>query len=115
MAPRTVNPRTHALRRDEFIDAGQRLIQTRGYEQFSLDDLLTEVGASKGAFYHYFGSKVELLAAIVDRLTDAAMERVQVVVDDPALTAVEKFRGYFAMIASLKAERREFLLELMKV
>ena len=37
------------------------------------------------------------------------------VVEDERLTAVEKFRGYFHMIAALKAEQREFLLQLMKV
>ena len=115
MAPRAVNPHKHAARRDEFIDAGQRLIQTRGYEQFSIEDLLAEVGASKGAFYHYFGSKQALLEAIVDRLVDDALVRVASVVDDEHTTAVEKFRGYFQMIGALKAERRDFLLQLMKV
>jgi len=45
---------------------------------------------------------------------DAAFLRVGTVVDDDSLTAVQKFRGYFGMIASLKAERRDFLLQLMK-
>ena len=76
VAPRTVNVKAHASRRDEFIDAGQKLIQTRGYEQFSIEDLLAEVGASKGAFYHYFGSKQALLEAIVDRLVTNALVRV---------------------------------------
>lgn len=113
--PRTINPATHALRRDEFIQAGQRLIESRGYEQFSVEDLLAEVGASKGAFYHYFGSKVELLAAIVDRLVESAMVVVGGVVDDERLSAVEKFHGYFRMIASIKAGQRDFLVQLMKV
>ena len=76
-APRAINTSRHAARRDEFIEAGQRLIQTRGYEQFSIEDLLSEVGASKGAFYHYFGSKQALLEAIVDRLVTNALVRVQ--------------------------------------
>ena len=115
MAPRTVNPETHASRRDEFIDAGQRLIQTRGYEQFSIEDLLADVGASKGAFYHYFDSKQALLEAIVDRLVDTALLSVGAVVDDERLTAIEKFRGYFRTIASIKSEQMEFLLALLRV
>jgi AcrR family transcriptional regulator len=114
-APRAVNPHKHAARRDEFIDAGQRLIQSRGYEQFSIEDLLNDVGASKGAFYHYFGSKQELLEAIVDRLVDDALGRVASVVNDQRLHAVDKFRDYFRVIAALKAERRDFVLQLMKV
>src|SRR4051794_41269773 len=75
-APRAVNPHKHAARRDEFIEAGQRLIQTRGYEQLSIEDLLAEVGASKGAFYHYFDSKQSLLEAIIERLRAHALLRV---------------------------------------
>jgi AcrR family transcriptional regulator len=113
--PRTINPQRHALRRDEFIDAGQRLIQTRGYEQFSVEDLLSEVGASKGAFYHYFDSKQALLGAIIERIVDAGIAVVARVVADPSLSAVEKFHAYFRTIAAFKAERREFLEKLMTV
>ena len=114
-APRAVNPHKHAARRDEFIEAGQRLIQTRGYEQFSIEDLLAEVGASKGAFYHYFDSKQALLQAIVDRLIELVLPPLTRVVEDEHLTAVDKFRTYFRTVASLKAERADFLLQLMRV
>ena len=30
---RTVNEAAHALRRDEFLDVAQRLLETKGYEQ----------------------------------------------------------------------------------
>jgi AcrR family transcriptional regulator len=115
VSPRTVNARTYALRRDEFIEAGQRLIQTRGYEQFSIEDLLAEVGASKGAFYHYFDSKQALLTAVIDRMADTGLAVVQEVVEDPRLSAVEKFRRYFSGIGSFKTERAAFVLQLMKV
>jgi AcrR family transcriptional regulator len=114
-APRAVNPHKHAARRDEFLDAGQRLIQTRGYEQFSIEELLAAVGASKGAFYHYFGSKQALLEAIVDRLVDMALTRVAPVMNDTSTSALDKFRGFFHEIAALKAEHREFVVQLIQV
>ena len=49
---RTLNLEAHAVRRDCFVDAAQRLIQVRGYEQLSIQDVLDEAHASKGAFYH---------------------------------------------------------------
>ena len=42
MAPRAVNPKKHAARRDEFIDAAQVLITAKGYEQLSIEDVLAE-------------------------------------------------------------------------
>ena len=63
---RTVNATVYAVRREAFVDAAQRLIQTKGYEQMSIQDVLDELDASRGAFYHYFDSKAALLDAVVD-------------------------------------------------
>jgi AcrR family transcriptional regulator len=68
---RTVDQVAHALRRDEFLDVAQRLLETKGYEQVSIQDVLREVGTSKGAFYHYFSSKQALLDAVVQRVAEA--------------------------------------------
>ncbi len=72
---RTLDPAAHALRRDEFVDAAQRLIAAKGYEALSIQDLLDDLGASKGAFYHYFGSKSDLLGAVVDRMVGWRLRR----------------------------------------
>ncbi len=47
---RTLDPAAHAVRREAFIETAQRLIQTRGYERMSIQDVLDDVGASRGAF-----------------------------------------------------------------
>jgi len=112
---RTLNPETHAVRRDAFVDVAQRLIQNKGYEGFSIQDVIDEVGASKGAFYHYFGSKTALLEAIVDRFVEAALAQVARIVDDDSRNAIDKFHAYFATIARLKGEQKEFLVALMRV
>ena len=38
---RTINPHSHAVRRDAFLDATQRLTLTKGYEAFSIQDVPT--------------------------------------------------------------------------
>lgn len=106
---RTLNATNHAVRRDAFVDAAQRLIQAKGYEQMSIQDVLDEVEASRGAFYHYFGSKADLLEAVVERLTDGATVAVLPIVDDPALSAVEKLDGLFTGIARWKGQRTDLL------
>jgi len=102
---RTLDPTAYALRRDSFIDAAQRLIRTKGYEQLSVEEILSEVGASKGAFYHYFDSKESLLAAVVDRMVDAATVTMTPIAMDPELGAVEKLTGLFTSLAQWKGER----------
>src|SRR5256885_16974182 len=82
---RTVNAEVHTVRREAFVDAAERLMQTRGYEQMSVQDVLDDLGASRGAFYHYFDSKQALLEAVLDRMVDAGLGSVAPVVDDPTL------------------------------
>ena len=112
--PRTLNPRTHAVRRDAFLDAAERLIRTRGYDAMSIQDVLDELDASKGAFYHYFGSKEALLEAVIDRMTDAALAVVAPIVDDPRLPAGAKLQAVFSTAGAWKTERSDLLLALLR-
>ena len=111
---RTLDPTAHSLRRDEFVDATQRLMQAKGFDEISVQDLLTDLGASKGAFYHYFDSKAALLEAVVDRIVDGAMGSVEPMLADPQVPAVDKLTGLFAGITSWKNARRDLLLSLMR-
>jgi len=112
---RTLNPEAHAIRRDAFLDAAQALILSRGYDRFSVQDILDATGASKGAFYHYFDSKDALLDAIVDRMADQATARVQPLLDDQSLTAPQKLEAVFGGIAEFKAERRDLVMGFLRV
>jgi len=112
---RTLDPVSHAVRRDAFVDAAALLIQTHGYEQFSVQDVLDGTGASKGAFYHYFDSKDELVDAVVNRMADQATVVVGPVLVDPALPAADKLERLVNGMAQFKAERRELVLGILRV
>ena len=112
---RTLDPAAYAVRREVFLDAAQRLILERGYEGTSVQDVLSEASTSKGAFYHYFDSKGDLLNGVVERMVEGALLSVQPIVDDPGLPATDKLRGLFAGIASFKTARKELLIALMEV
>jgi AcrR family transcriptional regulator len=104
-----------AVRRDAFVDVALRLIQTKGYEQMTVQDVLDELGASKGAFYHYFDSKRALLEAVVERITDGALAALAPLLGDPHLSAARKLEGVFAGIAAWKAQRKELMLAILEV
>lgn len=53
--------------RDEIVDAAFRLFLQRGYEATSLARILETVPYSKGAVYHHFASKEQLLEAVIER------------------------------------------------
>jgi AcrR family transcriptional regulator len=113
--PRTVNATRHTVRRDAFLDAAQSLIQTKGYEAMSVQDLLDDLEASKGAFYHYFDSKQALLEAVIERFADSALATVSPILNDPDLPALRKLERVFASIARFKAEQKDLVVAIMEV
>jgi AcrR family transcriptional regulator len=112
---RRVNSTLYSVRRDAFLDVAQRLVQTKGYEAMSVQDLLDELDASKGAFYHYFDSKQALLEAVVERFADSGVAALAPVLGNPDLSALRKLEGIFAGIARFKAEQKDLVLGIMKV
>jgi AcrR family transcriptional regulator len=111
---RTLDPEAHAIKREAFLDAAQRLIQVKGYESTSVQDVLDSVQTSKGAFYHYFDSKGALLNGVIERMVDAALTAVSPIIEDPDLPAPVKLRGVFGGIAAWKTARKELLLAITK-
>src|SRR5260370_21519473 len=103
------------VRRDAFLDVEQRLIQTKGYEAMRIQELVEQLEASKGAFYHYFDSKQALLEAVVVRFADGAMASLAPVLNDPELPALTKLERVFAGIAGLKAEQKDLMLAIIEV
>jgi AcrR family transcriptional regulator len=69
--PRVV--KAAAVRRAELIDCAQRLFLEKGYERTTINDVIAATGLSKGAFYHHFSAKEDLLEAIAERVGQAAL------------------------------------------
>lgn len=113
--PRTVNVAVHQVRREAFLDVAQRLIQTKGYEEMSIQDVLDALETSRGAFYHYFDSKSALLEAVVERFGNAGVMAVAGVLNDPNLPAIRKLEKLFSTISNFKAEQKELVLALTEV
>ncbi|MFO0725367.1 MAG: TetR/AcrR family transcriptional regulator [Myxococcota bacterium] len=61
--------------REKLLVTATRHFAERGFEQASLNEILSEVGISKGVYYYYFDDKDDLFATVledgVDRLLEA--------------------------------------------
>lgn len=54
---------------EKILDAAQRLFLEKGYDNTTIQDIVDELdGLSKGAVYHHFKSKEEILDAVGDRM-----------------------------------------------
>jgi AcrR family transcriptional regulator len=64
---RTVDPELHASRRDAILDVVERLVAEKGFDRLTIQDLIVGTGMSKGAFYHYFSARSDVLEALLER------------------------------------------------
>ncbi|MBA2627251.1 MAG: TetR/AcrR family transcriptional regulator, partial [Gemmatimonadales bacterium] len=63
--------------RAAILDAAEQLFADRGYEATSLADVGLSAGVSRGTPGYFFGSKVELYRAVIQRCFDAARTAVR--------------------------------------
>ena len=112
--PRTVKEDEHASKRNDILEATQRLLYVKGYEQMSIQDLLNELKISKGAFYHYYASKSELLEAVVEHMFVQVLPVAVSIVEDPALAALPKLQRYFETMGQWKVSKKGALLQVLR-
>jgi TetR/AcrR family transcriptional repressor of nem operon len=72
------------------LDTAQTMILDHGYAGVSVDQLITRVGLTKGAFFHHFKSKKELARTLIQRYSDEGVQlfrdnlaRAKKLSDDP--------------------------------
>jgi AcrR family transcriptional regulator len=112
---RTVNEAAYTARRNAILDAAERAVETTGYEQMAIADLLSELHISSGAFYHYFDSKPALLLALVERMGERIAELVLPIVHDPTLGALDKLQRFFATLDHWKLAHKGLVLAYLRV
>jgi AcrR family transcriptional regulator len=114
MMARIVKEAEYAARRNEILDVAQLLVYTKGYDQMTIQDILDHLQISKGAYYHYFGSKPAMLEALIERLQIEAEKVMLPIMQDDRLPALEKLSRFFNQIGRWKTERKTYLLALIR-
>jgi AcrR family transcriptional regulator len=56
--------------RKRIIETAEKLFNRKGYANTSVQDILDALGISKGGFYHYFDTKMDLLTEVCRRRTE---------------------------------------------
>ncbi|MCI9659547.1 MAG: TetR/AcrR family transcriptional regulator [Lachnospiraceae bacterium] len=78
------------------LDVAFRLFMEKGYEHTSIQDIINHLGGlSKGAIYHHFRSKEDILIAVTDRMTAESNQMLAVIRDRQDLSGEEKLKTIF--------------------
>ena len=78
---------------NRILDAASKLFLTKGYEHTTIQDIIDALGdLSKGAIYHHFKSKEEIMERVAARFDSNMEEKMTAIRDASGLTGLEKIR-----------------------
>ncbi len=81
---------------NRILDVAFRLFMEKGYEHTSIQNIIDNLGGlSKGAIYHHFKSKEDLLIAVTDRITAESNQMLARLRDDKELCGKDKLKTIF--------------------
>ncbi len=110
MSTRTpsLRQRKHEAIAEAMLDAAERAMVRRGYEQATMQQIAAETGCAAGTFYLYFRNKQVLLDAIVVRHVKAMLARSRRAME-AAAGPLEKVRQSVLAALNYWQGRREVL------
>lgn len=78
------------MKTQQLVAAASRLFNRKGIDGTSLDDIGAEAGATKGAIYHYFSDKADLVVRCYDRALEIhdLLNRASRAAGDDAVTQI---------------------------
>jgi AcrR family transcriptional regulator len=99
-----------ARTRAQLLEAAARVYARRGFESATLDEVAEEAGFTKGAVYDHFGSKENLLFALLDEHLAAQIAEQMTLFDVSLETAERPRRGADRWMANLVDDPDSFRL-----
>lgn len=79
--------------KNKILNAASTLFFEKGYEETTMQDIMERSGVSKGAIYHYFVSKQEIISFMIKDAQKHINTRFLEIADDNSLSAEEKIKA----------------------
>ena len=96
---------------EHILQAAQHLFLTKGYDHTTLQDIIEETHLSKGAVYHHFSSKEDILYKVCEQIGEGNIAPTRALRDDPHLTGLQKLQGVFRV--SVENAKSNQMLEIV--
>lgn len=93
------------------LDVAMKLFMEQGYDNTTLADIIRVTGFSKGAIYHHFVSKAEILLRICDRIGEENAAQLARIREDRTLNGQQKLREVFR--AALLTDNQQTMLNIL--
>lgn len=96
-------------RKNELLDIAEQFFARSGYEETSVNDIITAADVAKGTFYYYFKSKEDLMDAVLDRQLAEFGSESQKICGDPSMNALQKIQLFINQMIQFKDSKGELL------
>lgn len=83
------------LKKDHLLDAGLKVMATRGYNGTSIQDIVAAANVPKGSFYTYFKSKEDFAIEALEKVTEERMAQNQHLLNDRTVCPKERLIRFF--------------------
>jgi len=83
--------------KSDILTTARRLFVGKGFEDVNIADIVSELGVTRGAFYHYFESREALIYAVIDQMF-MDTNPLAIAAEQEGLSALEKIR--FALLSA---------------
>jgi AcrR family transcriptional regulator len=80
------------IRKQEIMQTALKLFLRQGYEKTSTNDIIRELGLSRGGLYHHFRSKEEILDSAIATLLLSELKNAEATFFDDKISAVQKVK-----------------------
>src|SRR5690242_1308235 len=80
-------------RPNELLEAALAVFSERGFHDASLDDVAAAAGVTKGAIYHYFDTKAELLLQAIEQHQSRGYEQLETSLPNDSAPATVRVRA----------------------
>ena len=94
---------------EKILKISFRMFLEKGFAGVSLNEVIKEVGLTKGGFYYYFKSKEELLLKVIDHFLFSFLDKRLTILKETPGSAEEKIKRFFHGILNFEKILREGL------
>src|SRR6201996_2528639 len=99
------HPKKEPRTAQRILDIAERLVQVRGFNNFSYADVASELGITKASLHYHFPGKAELGQALIDRYGERFFQALDEI-DQELPTARAKLEAYAGLYADVLRGKR---------
>jgi TetR/AcrR family fatty acid metabolism transcriptional regulator len=97
-----------AFRTREILAAARKLLERRGPEAMTMEEIAADAGVAKGTLYLYFQSKDDLIQALITRVGENILQDVEASLEAPGTPPEKLIRMVSVLLEYLNRERLLF-------